>query len=184
MIAHFTFWTSNPFHPTVRYKEKFDSWPITTQDPCDEVSGFARDWAMRWREDPDFPDHPFRDKTGNVVLPSSLDMTPADYVDANEPPARAPEPRPVMPMAGPMNIVRAPGAAPTGMQAAYEASRRDLKRLDATPPAPAYEPPADEVSGFTPPFIPNDPAIPPRIYEADPDHPKYGRHTGHLAGRR
>lgn len=183
MTTNFSFWTCNPFHPTVRYKEMYESWPITTQEPCDEASGFARDYAMRWRDDPDFPVHPFRDKAGNIILPISLEMTPADYVDAHEAPAPAPEPRPVLPMAGKLNIVNATGAAPPGMIATYEASRRGLRIAEVRPAPEPYEAPAEPVSGFTPSMAPNDPKIPPRVYEADPQHPKYGRHTGHIAGR-
>lgn len=174
MIVNFSFWTSNPFHQTVRFKEVYESWPITTQEPCDETSGFARDWAMRWRDDPDFPVHPFRDRAGNLLLPDSLDMTPADYVDAHEPPAPAPDPRPMVPMAGKLNIVRGPNT-PTGLIAAYEASRRDLRTVEVRPAPEPYEPPASPAHGFTPPMTPNDPAIPPRIYSRDKFDPKYQR---------
>jgi hypothetical protein len=126
MIARFTFWTCNPFHPTVRLRETHESWPITLQEPCDEASAFARDYAMRWRDDPDFPDHPFRDKGGQIILPESLEQHPADYVDAYTPAAAPREPAVRYPFSGPANIVRGP-ATDNSTIAAYEASRRGLR---------------------------------------------------------
>ncbi|PDT69222.1 hypothetical protein CO683_14760 [Bradyrhizobium ottawaense] len=185
MVAAFSFWTCNPLHPTIKFKEAYESWPITMQEPCDEASGFARDYAMRWRDnDPNFPVHPFRDKAGNILLPSSIDMTPEEYVAANEPPAPPAEPPPLLPHGGPINFVGTVGSTPPGMKAAYEASRRYLKPAKVRAAPEPYEAPTEPVSGFTPSMAPNDPEIPPRVYEADPQHPKYGRHTGHIAGRR
>jgi hypothetical protein len=167
-----------------RIKEACESWPSPVCGPADAATAFARDYVAKWSADDFFPDHPVRDAEGRIILPDSIDQAPEDYLAAHEPPAPAPEPRPRLPMSGPMNIVTGPGAAPAGMRAAYEASRRGLKPWNVKPPAPPYEPPPSPVSSHTPSLTPNDPPIPPRTYEPDPAHPKYGRNTGHIAGRR
>jgi hypothetical protein len=172
MTTNFSFWTCNPFHPTIKLRETYESWPITSLDPCDEASGFARDYAMKWRDDPDFPDHPCHDRAGSIVLPADLDQHPADYVEMNAPAAPPPAEPMQLPYSGPMNIVASP--INNDIKATYEKSRRGLKRMNVKPPVPEYEPPTPQAKGFTP-STPPSPPIAPRFYEADRNHPKYRR---------
>lgn len=173
MVERFAFWTTNPFHPTVRLKETYESWPMTLNDPVDETSGFARDWAMRWRDDEFFPPHPLRNaKNGQMILPDSLDQSPLEYLEANEPPAVKQEPDVTYPFSGPTTLVRGPGANSGSTIAAYERSRRGLKRLESKPPVPPYEAPMPAAKGHNPTRAP-DPKIPVRVYSRDKFDPKY-----------
>src|SRR4051812_35191372 len=82
-VQRFQFKERDPIRDTVMHNVTYESWPILLDgEPCNPESGFARDWAMKWRDDPDFPDHPIRDRAGNILLPTDLDQHPADYVDA------------------------------------------------------------------------------------------------------
>lgn len=176
MVERFAFWTTNPFHPTVKTKAIYQSWPITMQEPCDDVSGFAQAWALKWREDEFFPPHPLRNaKNGHVILPDSIDQSPEEYLEANEPPAPATEPDVRYPFSGPANLVRGPGANSGETIAAYERGRRGLKRMKVKPPAPPYEQPTSPASSFTPSMAPNDPKISRRVYSRDKFDPKYQR---------
>ena len=161
-----------------RIKEACETWPTPFCEPIDAAAEFARDYAARWSEDPDFPNYPCRDKNGQIVLPAGLDVPPADYIAANTEPAPAPEPAVRYPFSGPANIVRGP-ATSGGTIAAYEKSRRGLRALVAKPPPAPYEAPTSRVSSHTP-STPPQPPIAPRYY-ANKDHPKYSRPGGHRA---
>jgi hypothetical protein len=163
MTVRFLLREPHPIHDTVK---------VTSAEPRDEASGFARDWAMRWCDSPDFPDHPFRDKGGHIILPDSLEMSPEAYVDAHEPPPAPHEPAARYPFSGPANIVRGPATSSETI-AFYERSRRGLKRLNVKPPPEPYVAPTPAAKGHTPSFTPNDPKIPPRVYSRDKFDPKY-----------
>jgi hypothetical protein len=156
-----------------RHRVSLESWPGPYQEAADEVTAFAVEYVLRWKDDPDFPDHPCRDKDGNIVLPKTLDVHPFDYVESNmtaAPPAAEP---PLLPFSGPMTIVASP--INNDIKATYERSRRGLGRTIQIKPAPApYEPPTSPVSSHTP-STPPSPPIAPRFFEADRQHPKYGR---------
>jgi hypothetical protein len=65
-----------------RHRVSLESWPGPYQEAADEVTAFAVEYVLRWKDDPDFPDHPCRDKDGNIVLPKTLDVHPFDYVES------------------------------------------------------------------------------------------------------
>lgn len=171
MAERFQRWASNPFHPTHRWKEGFETWPDPFEEVCDPVSAAAQEWATRWRDHPGFPDYPCRDKNGQIVLPSSTEQTPDEYLDENTDPAPAPEPM-QLPYAGKMNIVAGPFN--NDIQATYEKSRRGLRPLVSKPPVPQYEAPTPRAKGYTP-TTPPSPPIAPRYFEPDPQHAKYQR---------
>lgn len=159
-----------------RIKSARASWPTPFEEAADAATETARAYAERWRDDLDFPDHPCRDKHGHIVLPASLDMPPAKYIEANappEPPAEAPF---RLPMSGPMHIVDNASNA-MGAKAVYEKSRRGLGKSITVKSAPTpYEAPTPAPSSYTPEFTgAPGPAIAPRFYERDPNHPKYKR---------
>jgi len=174
MVARFFCWETDPFHD-VRHKVAYESWPPPFIEPCDAATATAQAWAARWSEDPDFPAHPIRDhdRGGHIVLPASQDQTPGEYLEANTKPEPEPAPAALYPFAGPANIVRTPSTDSRTI-AAYERSRRGLKRLNAKPPVPAYEAPTPRIKGHNP-TLPRDPDIAPRFYEPDRSHPKYRR---------
>lgn len=173
-VTKFMVWETH-WQTDRRHKVSLQSWPSPFEEAADDATEFARVYTERWRDDPDFPDHPCRDKDGHIVLPASLDTPPVEYLEANAPPGPPPEPAVRYPFSGPANILRTASTDPRTI-AAYELSRRNLKPLVAQPAPAPYEAPTSPASSHTPSFTGSPaPDIAPRYYSRDKHDPKFRR---------